>query len=294
MSSAIEQINTHLASLSFAEKLTLVEQIAGALRKEGGGVKPVATKGGKKAKKGSKNADAGSDSEAEAKPKRKAAAGTLAWTAFVKHIKETQPAAFAGVSKESDKLTVVKGIRHDDLEAYDSFVKDWKEKYAAAEKSEASSVAEEAEEAEEAEAAPVVVVAAAKPKTAAEIVAELKAAKAAAKAAAAAASASAAAPAPAPAPAATPKKPVKTVKVDAPKKAAKPVEAKEAKEAKATEEPQMDQIDIDGKMYWHDPITQGLWEVTGKTFGEGSNWMGYFQPGNDDEPIRYTEAFGDE
>jgi hypothetical protein len=286
MSSAIQQINTLLASLSFAEKLTLIEQMAGEVRKEGGGVKPAATKGGKRSKKGSKSGDAGSDSEAEAKPKRKAAAGTLAWTAFVKHIKETQPAAFEGVTKESDKLRVIKGIRSEDMVAYDSFVKDWKEKYAAAEKSDASSVAEEAEEAEEAEAAPApVAVAAAKPKTAAEKVAELKAAKLAATASASA-----------PAPAATPKKPVKTTAAakgapGAPKKAGKPAEAKEAK---ATEEPQMDQIDIDGKMYWHDPATHGLWEVTGKTFAEGSTWMGYFQPGNDEEPIRYTEAFGDE
>lgn len=283
MSSAIEQFNTILASISFEEMVTMNEQIGIALRKLSGGVKPA--KAGKKSKKGAKGGDAGSDSEGEAKPKRKAAAGTLAWTAFVKHIKETQPSAFVGVTKESDKLTVVKGIRAENMAAYDSFVAEWKEKYVAAEKSEASSVAEqaeegEAEEAEEAAPAPVVAAPAAKPKTAAEKMAELKAAKA------AAAAASAAAPA-----AATPKKPVKTVKAEAPKKAAK---AAEAKEAKATEEPQMDQIDIDGKMYWHDPGTHGLWEVTGKTFGEGSNWMGYFQPGNDEEPIRYTEAFGDE
>ena len=286
MSSAIEQINTLLASLSFAEKLTLNEQIAGALRKEGGGVKPVAAKGGKKSKKSSKNGDAGSDSEGDAKPKRKAAAGTLAWTAFVKHIKETQPEAFESVSKEADKLRIVKGIRAENMAAYDSFVAEWKEKYAAAEKSEASSVAEEAEEAEEAVPAPVVV-AAAKPKNAAERLAELKAAKAATAAAASAAAAAASAAAP-PA-AATPKKPVKTVKAEAPKKAAK------ATVAKATEEPQMDQVEIDGKMYWHDPGTHGLWEVTGETFSSGSStWMGYFQPGNDEEPIRYTEAFGDE
>jgi len=294
MSSAIEQINTLLASLSFAEKLTLNEQIAGALRKEGGGLKPVAAKGGKKSKKSAKNTDAGSESEGEAKPKRKAAAGTLAWTAFVKHIKETQPEAFESVSKESDKLRIVKGIRSENMAAYDSFVAEWKAKHAVAEKSEASSVAEEADEAEEAvpaSAAAPVVVAAAKPKTAAEKLAELKAAKAAAAAAAAS-------PAPATASAATAKKPVKTTTAakaapGAPKKAAKAAEAKAA-EAKATEEPQMDQIDIDGKMYWHDPATHGLWEVTGKTFAEGSNWMGYFQPGNDEEPIRYTEAFGDE
>jgi len=281
MSSAIEQINTLLASLSFVEKLTLNEQIAGALRKEGGGVKPVAAKGGKKSKNSAKNADAGSESEGEAKPKRKAAAGTLAWTAFVKHIKETQPEAFESVSKESDKLRIVKGIRSENMAAYDSFVEEWKAKYAAS--SEAASVAEGAEAAEEAVPAPApVVVAAAKPKTAAEKVAELKAVKAAAAASAAAAPAPAAA-----VPAA--KKPVKTVKAEAPKKAAK------AAAAKATEEPQMDQVEIDGKMYWHDPGTHGLWEVTGETFSSGSSiWMGYFQPGNDDEPIRYTENFGDE
>ena len=282
MSSAIEQINTLLASLSFAEKLTLIEQMAGQVRKEGGGVKPAAAKGGKKSKKGSKNGDAGSDSEGEAKPKRKAAAGTLAWTAFVKHIKETQPKAFESVSKEADKLRIVKGIRAENMAAYDSFVAEWKEKYAAADKSEASSVADQAEEAEEAVPAPVPVVAP-KPKTATEKLAELKAAKAAAAASAAAAPAAAAPAAPAA------KKPVKTVKAEAPKKAAK------ATAAKATEEPQMDQVEIDGKMYWHDPGTHGLWEVTGETFSSGSStWMGYFQPGNDDEPIRYTENFGDE
>ena len=276
MSSAIEQINTLLASLSFAEKLTLNEQIAGALRKEGGGVKPAA-KGGKKSKKGSKNADA--------EPKRKAAAGTLAWTAFVKHIKETQPAAFVGVSKESDKLTVVKGIRAENMAAYDSFVAEWKEKYVAS--SEASSVAEQAEEAEEAVPAPVAAATAAKPKTAAEKLAELKAAKAAA--------ASVPAPAAATPAAATPatKKPVKTVAAKA--APAAPKKAVKAAAAKATEEPQMDQLEIEGKMYWHDPGTHGLWEVTGETFSSGSStWMGYFQPGNDEEPIRYTEAFGDE
>ena len=281
MSSAIEQINTLLASLSFAEKLTMVEQIAGALRKEGGGVKPVATKAGKKSKKGSKNADAGSESDAEAKPKRKRAAGTLAWNAFVKHIKETQPDAFVGVSKESEKLRVIKGIRAENIGAYDSFVAEWKAKYAA---SDASSVAEEAEEAE-AVPAPVPYsdwAAPAKPKTAAEKLAEIRAAKAAEKAAkeaSAAPTAAAAAP--------TPKKPVKTV-------AAKAAPGAPKKTAKATEESQMPQMEIDGKMYWHDPGTQGLWEVTGETFSGGSTWMGYFQPGNDDEPIRYTENFGDE
>jgi hypothetical protein len=270
MSSAIEQIHTFLSSLSFAEKLTLIEQIAGDLRKEGGGLKPAAAKGGKKAKKGSKNGDAGSDSEAEAKPKRKAAPGILAWQAFVKHIKDTRPDAFGDIKKEADKLTVVKGIRAENMAAYDTFVAEWKATHAA---SSAASVAEEAEEAVEAvEAVPVVP--APKPKSPAEKLAEVNAN--------AAASAASAAPAAAVVP--TPKKPVKTVKAApaAPKK------------AKPTEESQMPQLQIDGKMYWHDPGTHGLWEVTGETFSGGSTWMGYYQPGNDEEPIRYTENFGDE
>jgi hypothetical protein len=278
MSSAIEQINTHLESLSFDEMVTLNEQIGIALRKLSGGAKPAAAK---RSKKGSKKGADASDSDAEPKPKRKAAAGTLAWTAFVKHIKETQPAEFADVKKEAEKLTVVKRIRAENIAAYDSFVKDWKEKYVAS--SEAASVAEQAEEAE-AVPAPVPYsdwAAPAKPKTAAEKLAEIRAAKAAEKAAKEASAAPTAAAAP------TPKKPVKTV-------AAKAAPGAPKKTAKATEESQMPQMEIDGKMYWHDPGTQGLWEVTGETFSGGSTWMGYFQPGNDDEPIRYTENFGDE
>jgi hypothetical protein len=261
--SAVEQITTLLETLSFAEKLSLNERIATAIRKEGGGAK---TKGGKTAKK-SKGSDA---EDQEAKPKRKAAAGTLAWTAFVKHVKETQPDIFEGVKKESEKLTLVKGIRAEDMDAYKTFVEEWKEKYAAT-----SSAASEAEE-EEAEPAP----APPAPKTAAEKLAALKAAAAEKKAAAAA-------PVEKKAASAKPveKKAVKTVKAAPAPAASKP---------KPTEEPQMAQLEIDGKSYWHDPETQGLWEVTGETFADGSAWTGYYQPGDEEEPIRYTEAFGDE
>ena len=263
--SSIEQINTLLETLSFSEKLSLNERIATAIRKEGGGAKG---KGGKTAKAKSKG-DA--DGEEQEKPKRKAAAGTLAWGAFVKHIKTTQPDIFDGVTKESDKLVIVKGVRAEDMAAYDSFVAEWKDKYAASEASASASSSEEAEEEAPVEEAPPP-----KKETAIEKLAKLKAVKA------------AAAPSVKAAPVKAPPAPLKEAKPV--KKAVKAASAK----PKATEEPQMAQKEIDGKSYWHDPETQGLWEVTGETFAEGSSWSGYYQADNEDEPIRYTENFGDE
>jgi len=124
--STIDQITALISELTFAEKLTINEQLASSIRKEGGK--------GKKVKVSKDNAD---------KPKRKAAIGTLAWTAYVKHIKTTQPDAFEGITKESEKLVIVKGIRADDPDGYKSFTDEWK----ATRESDAASVAEDAEEA---------------------------------------------------------------------------------------------------------------------------------------------------
>ena len=254
--SAMEQIISLLETMPFAEKLSLNERLATAIRKEGG-------KGGPK-----KRAAA---ADGEEKPKRKAAAGTLAWTAFVKHIKTTQPDAFEGITKESDKLQIVKGIRAEDMPAYDSFVAAWKADYEA--KQGAESVAEEA-----------VAVPAPKALTAAEKLAALKAPAApAAPAAAAPAAKKEVKKAAAPAPAAAPKaaKPVKAV--------AKPKAAAKEEEAKQLPVLTLEEVD-----YWHDEETQGLWRKEGETFGAETVWVGYYQPGNDEEPIRYTESFGDE
>jgi len=259
--SAIEQIAALMETMSFAEKLTLNERLATAIRKEGG-------------KAGSKKSAKTDDGEA--KPKRKAAAGTLAWQAFVKHIKVTQPDAFDGITKESDKLQIVKGIRAEDMAVYDAFVVKFKEDYAAAQGD-----AEEADETEEVVVAPKAPKAAAKtPVTAAmtpaQKIAALKAAKAAAAPAAAASS---------PAPA------KKEVKKAAPKAAAKP---KASPKAEAKEEAkQLPVLTLEDVEYWHDEDTQGLWKKDAETFS-GDNWAGYYQPGNAEEPIRYTENFGDE
>lgn len=254
--SAIDQITTLMETMTFAEKLSLNERIATAIRKEGG--KAGAKAGGKKAK-----------TEGEAKPKRKAAAGTLAWTAFVKHIKATQPDAFEGVTKEADKLKVVKIIREGDMAAYDAFVAEWKANYEVAQ---TEGEAEEAEpEAEE------VVVAVPTPKPSAamttkEKIAAIKAAKA-----------SAPAPAPAPAKAAPAKKEVKKVKA---------APAKKAKDAVKDEGAQMATLTLDDVDYWHCEQTHGLWTKDNDTF-TGQNWIGYYQPGEEDL-IRYTNDMGDE
>jgi BMFP domain-containing protein YqiC len=75
------------------------------------------------------------DSEGEAapaaapKPKRKAALGTLAWMAYVQHIKATRPEQLAGLTKECEKLVAVKGIRAADPQGYVAFVRTWNEQH---------------------------------------------------------------------------------------------------------------------------------------------------------------------
>ena len=257
--SSISDMISQVADLSLADKLSLIESITASIRKEGG--MPAIKKA--KAVKGEK--------DGAPKPKRKAALGTLAWTAYVKHCKTTMPDSFEGLTKESEKLVVVKGIRAEDPEGYTSFTEAWKAEHAeVSDASEAESVADTASVAELV-AAPVKVV-----KAAPKAVPEPKiVAKVVPKAAAAAKPAAPKPAAAAPKPAAAAAKPVK--------KAVKKVE----------EPPPMPQKEIDGTPYWHDPESNGLWEVTGETVVDGTgSWIGYYQPGNEEEPIRFTEAFG--
>jgi len=147
MSSTIDQITALIGELSFAEKLSINEQLASSIRKEGGG------KVGKKVKAKAEKAEGSAD-----KPKRKAALGTRAWTAYVKHCKMTMPDSFEGLTKESDKLVIVKGIRAEDPEGYKTFTEAWKAEHSepaseTASVADAASVAE-VEEAEEEVPAP--------------------------------------------------------------------------------------------------------------------------------------------
>jgi len=262
MSSMTDMIS-QVADLSLADKLSLIDSITASIRKEGG--------------MPAKKVKVSKVTDGTPKPKRKAALGTLAWTAYVKHCKTTMPESFEGLTKESEKLVVVKGIRAEDPEGYKTFTDEWKAEHAeVSDASEAESVADTASVAEPV-AAPVKKVVKAAPKA----VPEPKIAKVVPKAAAAAkpAAAAAAAPKPAAAAAAAPKVAPKV----AVKKAVKKVE----------EAPSMPQKEIDGTLYWHDPESNGLWEVTGETVVDGTgSWIGYYQPGNEEEPIRFTEAYG--
>jgi hypothetical protein len=261
--SSTDQIVTLFESLSFAEKLSLNERLATAIRKEGGAA---GKKRGPKAKDGEK-------------PKRKAALGTLAWMAYVKHIKTTQPDKLAEHTKEAEKLTMIKGIRAEDPEGYTTFVAAWKEEHKDdASASEAEVEAEDDSASVDSAPAPAPAPEAAKTKslTPVEKIAAIKAAKAAA-----------AAPSVAPKPAAkvTPAKAKITPTPAAPKKAVK---------AAKKEEMSYPILEIDGVEYWHDPSSNFLWLKTSDSIVDGlGEEVGYFQPDNEEEPIR-AAAFGDE
>jgi hypothetical protein len=258
-SSSYDQALALVAELPFADKLRFNADLAALLKKEGktGAV-------GKAAKKEKKAANPDA-------PKKAAPLGTRAWFAFVKHCKAVFADRFTDCKTEPERLTVCKAIREEDEAVYLEFVGQFK--------------AENAEESSSPAAAPAAPVL-----TAAQKLEKLKAAKAAAdKKPALAAGGGAAAKKPAaekkPGAAEKPKKEVK--KAAAPKKAAEP--AKTA--AAAEEDAPMPKKEIDGTEYWFDPETNGLYAVEDGGFGA---WVGFFQPENDDEPIRFTESPADE
>ena len=193
-------------------------------------------------------------------PKKSAPLGTLAWIAFVKHCKDTMSERFTECTKEPERLAVCKAIKAEDAAVYTEFCEQFK-----ADHSEDSIPS-----------SPVAVAPAAKVVlTAKEKLEKLKAAKAAI---------------PAPAKAAA------VAKAEKPKKEAKKVapvkkQVKKAETAPVAEEAAMPKKEIDGVEYWFDPETNGLYSVLDGGFGA---WVGFFQPENDDEPIRRTESPNDE
>jgi hypothetical protein len=48
----------------------------------------------------------------------------------------------------------------------------------------------------------------------------------------------------------------------------------------------MPKITIEGTAYWHDESTNGLYSIDDA--GGFGDWVGYYQPDNEEEPIRYT------
>lgn len=293
-SSPLDQALRLCGELSSAHQLDLIISLAKSLKKGAGG-----GRGG-----GSRKSAAASGVP---KVKKTLSPGVAAWMAFVKQCKDTMSERFDGISKESEKLAIVKAIREEDQGAYAEFVAEFKASYVP---SAPGSVASEGEESEAEEAAPPPAAkkasgagasakdapkkaapapkpaaspsaSAAEPKDKAAALAALKA-KAAAKKPAAGGASSAASSSPAPAAAAAAgKKEKKVVKKAA---AAEPP-------AESAEEESMKKMEILGNNYWLDVKTNGLYEVgDGDSWG---SWVGYYQPG-EEEPIRFTDAPEDE
>jgi hypothetical protein len=289
-----ETILEAFSSLSFSDKLRLNEELATAMRKEGkSGAVGKAIKKEKKVK----------DPSAPAKI-RKTAVGTMAWIAFVKHCKTTMAERFEDCTKEPERLQVAKAIRAEDEAAYKEFTEKFKEEHAVAasdEESDSASVAP----------APAVTAPAPAPKAVAPVLSvdEKKAKLAAMKekkpaTGGGAAGGGGAADSGSNAAGGGPKKVVakeeKKVVVKEEKKAKEakpPKEVKAKKEpkkvaAKEEEAPEMATKEIDGSTYFFDPETNGLWQQ-GEDGGFGA-WVGKFQPGNEEDPIRFTDSPADE
>lgn len=123
MSSALTQITALLPQLSFKESLVLLRLITLdlSMSKEPSIAQtpPSAT-----AAEAKPVASAAAAAPAP-KPSKKASGGTMAWMAFVKQCQETQPSRFADSKDRGHVLSVAKEIRHEDEDAYKSFVAGW-------------------------------------------------------------------------------------------------------------------------------------------------------------------------
>jgi hypothetical protein len=244
----------NVSALSFDEKMTLLSELAKSLVGQGSSVKTVKTVADAKPKK-EKDPNA---------PKREVPLSFTARTAFIAKIKVSHAERFAEDKAAGIKyLVTAKNIIDENKSDFDAFVSEFIAHHGSSPASNAA-------------AAPAAV---SKP-----------------------AAASSAAPA-APAPAATPKKLTaadlkakKPATATPPKPAAaKPTPAapkKAAKPAAPVQDESMDRITIFEEDYFRDTKTQALWKVDDE--GNQGPFVGYFQAGDEDEPIRYAEHPEDE
>ena len=290
-----DQLLALASALPFADKLRFNADFAAALKKDG--------KAGAvgKASKKEKSAD---------KPKRTAGVGQLAWFAFSKHCRATMPERFTECKSAPDYATVSGLIKDEDQSAYEAFVAKFKEENASTSASEAESEAEApaaeapapkaAQTGAEKKAAIAALMAAKMAATSAPLPASPKAPKVpkedkeaakAAKAAAKEAEKVAKAEAKAAEKAAKPKKTVKKVTASKGGGGGGGGPGPAASAPSQPEEEVMPKITIAGTTYWHDVSTNGLYNVDGEGFG---SWVGFFQAGDEAEPIRYTDSPADE
>jgi len=261
--SSFEQITSLFGEMTFADKLAFMAEAQKTVLKEGKSVAGKPTKSSKKAKE-----------PKETSGKKRDSSGTHAWNAFIKkcqveHADRLPVDTETGETsnKRSAVLQLASEIKNEDLAAYELFVKEYKETH--------SAVASDAEASEE-EKTP----AAAPP--AKKVVAK-KAESAAPKKAEPAA----------------PKKPEEpkispaaAAKAKAAAAKAKKAEEEAAKKRAAEEEEMMVKKIIDDEEYFWCKDTNGLWKVDeGDSFGP---WVGYYQAENAEDPIRFTDAPGEE
>jgi len=261
-----DQALSLIGEMPFADKLRFNTELATLLRKEGksGAV-------GKAAKKEKKSKDPSI--------KRTAAPGTQAWIAFVKHCKDTMSERFTECTLEKERLAVAAAIKAEDKDVYDAFVVKFKSDHPVVLQGDnsASPSEDEAEDVSPPAPAPTPV----PTLSAKEKLEKLKAVTATAALKKAE-------------PKAKAEKPVVSPKAKAEPKAKKEVKkaAPKAKAAEKTvEEAAMPKKQIDGTDYWFDPDTNGLYNIVDGGFGA---WVGYFQPDNNETPIRRTESPADE
>jgi hypothetical protein len=258
MSEAITELMSQIEDLSFAEMLKLNSLLAAHCAKQVKGKGTIA----KAAKKEKKGKDEG---ETEAKPKRAAPTGLMAYQAFSKHCRQMYPDRFEGLKGMKAISAVVKEIKEADMDEYNRFV----EKFKAQAASPAEEEAEESADAEAAEAAEETSAAAgggggaaAKP----ESIVKKEVEKLESKVQPAAAAA------PPPAPAAAAAKPKKEVK-----------RAVGGAKAKA----KFETIVIQGEEYFVDPKTNKLFAKLED--GLSGSFVGTYQPDDEDEPIKYED-----
>jgi len=106
---SVSKIMALVEKLSASEKLQLNEQLAASMV----GQSPVPAK----------------PSSRKGKP---AAPGTMAWSAFIAHAKETMPERFAPPALPKDRMVIAKKIREEDPAAYEAFCKKFMAEKAAA------------------------------------------------------------------------------------------------------------------------------------------------------------------
>ena len=274
--SVVDQALALVSEMSFVEKLAFNSKFASLLMKETKGAGAMA-KAAKKEKK-EKDPDA---------PKRVAGAGQKAWFAYIDHCIATMTERFEGVPLRKDKLAIVKAIRAEQKEEYDAFVAKYKEDHAGElpspkepkepkekkEKKERKAKAPKEDKEEKPFTATSVAVAEVeKPMSAKEKIAALKAKKEAEAAA----------------------KPASEAKPTKDKKAVKKGSASTTVAASSSStDASLGRVTVEGVDYHRDMSMNGLWKVDDDGEGFGA-WVGYYQPGNKDEPIRFTESPSDD